>query len=392
MWVTGAVMNVPSDGSQRSVADAIAVVAPKPAIPAAPASLTAVVSGTNASLTWSLASGAMSYKVKRSTTNGGPYATIAQTAATSYSNTNLSPGTAYYYVVTALNTVGESTNSLSVNAVTVPLAPAGLSAAAGNTQAILSWNLANFAAGYKLKRATVSGGPYTTVATIGSTAWTNTGLANGATYYFVVSATNTAGEGANSGQVSVVPQCFAPAIPGGLSAAMVGGQINLKWYSVSGAQSYTIQRSTTNGGPYSVLAAGIITTNFADAVADFLQLHCAVRNKARTAGETERLLNRHWLPVFSRKTLQEIRTQDVSAVLDGLLGTPSIAVNSLAAVRKFFNWARQRRLTDRSPCEGLQLEGGGRQQVDGGGIQRQSDDRAGSAGERLRHQLYAGHM
>jgi fibronectin type 3 domain-containing protein len=151
-----------------------------------------------------------------------------------------------------------------VNAVTVPLAPAGLSAAAGNTQAILSWNPANFAAGYKVKRAIVSGGPYTTVANVSSTAWTNTGLANGATYYFAVSATNTAGEGLNSGQISVMPQCFTPAIPAGLSAVMAGGQINLKWHSVSGAQSYTIQRSTTNGGPYSLLAAGIITTNIVD--------------------------------------------------------------------------------------------------------------------------------
>jgi integrase len=97
------------------------------------------------------------------------------------------------------------------------------------------------------------------------------------------------------------------------------------------------------------------TTNFGEAVADFVRLHCAVRNKPRTAGETERLLNRHWLPVLSRKTLQEIRTQDVSSVLDGLVGTPSIAVNALAAVRKFFNWARQRRLVAHSPCEGLQL-------------------------------------
>jgi hypothetical protein len=50
---------------------------------------------------------------------------------------------------------------------------------------------------------------------------------------------------------------------------MGGGQINLKWHSVSGAQSYTIQRSTTNGGPFSVLAAGIITTNIADPAASF---------------------------------------------------------------------------------------------------------------------------
>ena len=97
------------------------------------------------------------------------------------------------------------------------------------------------------------------------------------------------------------------------------------------------------------------TTNFAEAVADFIRLHCAVRNKPRTAGETERLLKRHWLPALSRKTLQEVRTQDVSSVLDGLVRTPSIAVNALAAVRKFFNWARQRRLVAHSPCEGLQL-------------------------------------
>lgn len=97
------------------------------------------------------------------------------------------------------------------------------------------------------------------------------------------------------------------------------------------------------------------TTNFVEAAAGFMQLHCAVRNKPRTAGETERLLNRHWLPAFSRRTLQEIRTQDISQVLDDLLDTPSEAMHALAAVRKFFNWARQRRLVDRSPCEGLQL-------------------------------------
>ena len=98
------------------------------------------------------------------------------------------------------------------------------------------------------------------------------------------------------------------------------------------------------------------TVNFAKAAKDFLQLHCAIRNKPRTAGETERLLNRHWLPAFSRKSLQDIRTQDVSRVLDRLLGTPSEAVHALAAIRKFFNWTRQRRLVASSPCEGLRLD------------------------------------
>jgi len=100
----------------------------------------------------------------------------------------------------------------------------------------------------------------------------------------------------------------------------------------------------------------IARTNFAEGVADFLQLHCAVRNKARTAGETERLLNRHWLPRFSRRTVQEIRSQDITAVLDELLGTPSEARHALAAIRNFFNWTRQRHLIAHSPCEGLKLD------------------------------------
>ena len=97
------------------------------------------------------------------------------------------------------------------------------------------------------------------------------------------------------------------------------------------------------------------SVNFAKAVEDFLRLHCAVRNKLRTAEETERLLRRHWLPVFSRKALQDIRTHDVSDVFDALQNTPSEAMHALAAIRIFFSWARQRRLIGHSPCEGLKL-------------------------------------
>ena len=97
------------------------------------------------------------------------------------------------------------------------------------------------------------------------------------------------------------------------------------------------------------------TVKFSVAVLDFLQLHCAVRNKKRTADETERLLNRHWLPAFGRKALQDIRTHDVTNVLDELLARPCIRKNAYAAIRTFFNWARQRRLIKHSPCDGLKL-------------------------------------
>ncbi|MGG4552189.1 cellulase family glycosylhydrolase [Paenibacillus humicus] len=90
---------------------------------------------------------------------------------------------------------------------TVPAAPTGLTAAAGNGQAVLSWNASSGATSYAVKRAAVSGGPYTTIASnVAATSYTDTGLTNGNTYYYVVSAANSAGTSSHSTQASVTPQ------------------------------------------------------------------------------------------------------------------------------------------------------------------------------------------
>ena len=63
--------------------------------------------------------GATGYNVKRSTTSGAPYETVfANVAATTYSDaTELNPGIRYYYVVSAVNGIGESGHSNETNAV-----------------------------------------------------------------------------------------------------------------------------------------------------------------------------------------------------------------------------------------------------------------------------------
>ncbi len=87
-----------------------------------------------------------------------------------------------------------------------PTAPANLIATIGNSQAALTWLSSPGASGYNVKRSTTSGGPYTIIATnINATAYADAALANGTTYYYVVSAVNVAGESANSSQVYAMP-------------------------------------------------------------------------------------------------------------------------------------------------------------------------------------------
>ncbi len=88
---------------------------------------------------------------------------------------------------------------------TIPNPPTGLTATAGNGQVSLSWTGSTGATSYNVKRSTTSGGPYTTVGSSSSTSFTNTGLTNGTTYFYVVTSVNTAGESGNSNQASATP-------------------------------------------------------------------------------------------------------------------------------------------------------------------------------------------
>jgi len=80
-----------------------------------------------------------------------------------------------------------------------------LTANAGDAQVSLSWAAATSATTYHVKRATVSGGPYTTVGSPSSPSFNDTGLTNGTAYFYVVSAANASGESANSAQANATP-------------------------------------------------------------------------------------------------------------------------------------------------------------------------------------------
>jgi fibronectin type 3 domain-containing protein len=191
------------------------------AAPLTPMSLTATpASTTQVDLTWWTTPGAESYVIKRATSAGGPYATIATgVTGTSYSDTALDELETYYYVVLAVNAQGESQLSSESTATTLtsspPAAPSNVAASVlAYNAAQISWHSVLGADSYTVKRAITAGGPYVTVAlNIAGNTFTDSGLFADTNYYYVVSATNSIGEGANSSEVMALTDTSASLSP-----------------------------------------------------------------------------------------------------------------------------------------------------------------------------------
>ncbi len=105
--------------------------------------------------------------------------------------------------------IGEMEMMASI--VTTPTAPINLIATGGNAKVDLSWEAVEGATSYIVKRSETPGGPYQTIATTtGSITYSDVGLVNGITYYYVVSAVNVGGESSNSNEVSATPTAPQP--------------------------------------------------------------------------------------------------------------------------------------------------------------------------------------
>jgi glucuronoarabinoxylan endo-1,4-beta-xylanase len=189
--------------------------------PAAPTGITATGGNAQVTLAWNASAGATGYYAKRSSTSGGPYTQLGSTAATNFTDTGLTNGTTYYYVVSAYNSAGESPLSAEVNA--TPLCtPTAVVATTGDTHIGLTWDGCANATSYNVKRSTTSGGPYSTVGSPAVAAFTDTSLTDGTTYYYVVTAVYASAESANSAEVSGTP---APAVAGTSTTVNFGSSL-----------------------------------------------------------------------------------------------------------------------------------------------------------------------
>lgn len=98
---------------------------------------------------------------------------------------------------------------------------------------------------------------------------------------------------------------------------------------------------------------------FPEVVERFIKGHCERHNRQSTAYETARLLQSIFVPVWAKKSVQEIERGDVLAVIDDIeaAGKPAAARHAFAAIRKFFNWCVERGHITQSPCVTLKAPG-----------------------------------
>jgi hypothetical protein len=153
-------------------------------VPSIPLNLAAVAGDANVNLSWNAATNATGYNLKRSLANGGPYTLILTNyAVLAYTNSGLSNGTNYFYVVSSTNISGESANSAQVAARPTSLTPANVAFNVGGGQLQLNWPADH--TGWRLQSQTNASG-------VGlSTNWTTVPASTNASQYSVpIASTN----------------------------------------------------------------------------------------------------------------------------------------------------------------------------------------------------------
>ena len=168
--------------------------------PSAPVIRSAAAGNGQVTVSWDEVPDSLAYNVYSSTASG-IYATtpaaIVDGGIYSCAITGLANGTPYFFVVTAVNQGGESAYSNEAGAmpITVPGAPADVTAAAGNGEAVVSFAAPADNGGSPITGYTVTSSPGNIITTGAAASITVTGLTNWTAYTFTVQAVNAAGTG-----------------------------------------------------------------------------------------------------------------------------------------------------------------------------------------------------
>ena len=186
-----------------------------PAAPLAPVSLSAAVDGSNVTLSWRSAPGALLYQLEAGSRAGAADLAVTRLATTSALAANVPDGT-YFVRVRAGNAGGVSAPSneltVRVGCRNVPPAPTGLTAQVSGNNVVLTWQTSSGATGYVLSAG--SGAGLSDIASVPVKTNSLATTAPAGTYFARVQATNKCGTSAPSNEVTVGVSAPAPTQPG----------------------------------------------------------------------------------------------------------------------------------------------------------------------------------
>jgi len=218
------------------------------AVPGAPTSVSATAGNTQATVTFGAPTsdgGASITGYTVTSTPAGGTDIDAGTTALSHTVTGLANGTPYTFTVTATNSVGTSSPSLVSNFITpgnVPDAPTSVFATATDTSAVISFTTPASDGGSPITSYTVTSSPGGLTATGSTSPITVSGLTDGVTYTFTVTATNSVGtSAASSPSNSVVPTAF-------VSSTSPGAPTSVTATSTDSSASISFVPPVSNGG------------------------------------------------------------------------------------------------------------------------------------------------
>ena len=141
---------------------------------------------------------------------------------------------------------------------TIPAAPTHLQATAASSTAInLTWIASSGATTYTVYRSASATGTFSSVSTTSSIGYSDSGLTPSTSYYYYVTADNSVGTSGATPTVSATTAAIPiPPAPAGLTATPVSStSISLTWTASSGANSYTVSRSTSATGTFSPIGS-----------------------------------------------------------------------------------------------------------------------------------------
>ena len=199
-----------------------------------------------------------SYRVYRNTTSGDFDVILKETIYEYYVDTSVLPDSTYHYVVTAVNSYGESfySNEVNITMITTiyqPGPPQNLSAAVGDDYIYLNWSAPLDDGGssvsvYHIYRRAFNEA-YSELTSVSNTYFNDTFATEGVLYYYRVTAENTVGEGEVSAEVSVkIPDTTPPSINHPNDISYIEGELGhtISWAPIeTNPASFCITRNGT---------------------------------------------------------------------------------------------------------------------------------------------------